>query len=148
MRLSRLGGILHAGALAVGLLLIATPSRAQATAPTPLTCAAPAVAAGLAERFRALALTPDTASRVAWPEGIPVPEPATIIVEADPGVCDRLLRMYFASEGHFGPYREAQVSVVRLGQSFVVKDPSHRAGEWQIVVFLTPEFEVVARWMQ
>src|SRR5215218_9927447 len=115
MRLSHSGEILHAGALAVGLLLIATRSSAQSTAPAPLTCAAPAVAADLAERFRARALTPDTASRAAWPEGIPVPEPATIVVEADPDVCDRLLRMYFATEGHFGPYREAQVSVVRLG---------------------------------
>ncbi len=144
----RLGEVLYPAAWAVGLFLIATDSAAQAKAPLPLTCAPPIVATDLAERFRARALTPDSASRAAWPEGIPVPEPATIVVEADPDVCDRVLRTYFASEGHLGPYRAAQVSVVRLGQSFVVKDPSNRAGEWQVVVFLTLELEVADRWLQ
>jgi hypothetical protein len=126
----------------------APPLVGQVARPSLLACAPPAEGEGLAERFRGDALTPDSASWGGWPEEIPVPEPAAIAVETDPGVCDRVLRAYFASEGHVGPYREARISVVRLGRSFVVTDPTNMAGEWQIVAFLTPQLEVVARWLQ
>jgi hypothetical protein len=144
----RLSDVLEVGAWAVWLMLIPTSASAQTDAPPTLACAPPAAAQSLAERFRADALTPDTASWGGWPEGIPVPEPAAIVVETDPAVCDRVLRAYFVSDGHVGPYRDARVSVVRLGRSFVVEDRTNRAGEWQVVVFLTPDLEVVARWLQ
>jgi hypothetical protein len=148
MRLRRSSKGLHGRAWALGLLLVATRASAQSSRVPPLACAPPAAATDLVERFRDEALSPDSASLRRWPEGIPLPEPAAIMVEADPMVCDRVLRAYFASAGHTGPYRDARVIVVRLGRSFAVEDPTNRAGEWQVVDFLTSELEVVAGWLQ
>lgn len=148
MHVPRLDRAWQAGTWAAGLLFIATSAIAQTTGRSQLACAPPAEASGLAERFRDDALTPESESWSQWPEEIPVPEPAAIAVETDPVVCDRVLRAYFASEGHFGPYGDVRVIVVRLGRSFVVEDPTNTAGEWQVVDFLTPDLEVVAAWMQ
>jgi hypothetical protein len=148
MHVRRPDRALHAGAWTAGLLLIATSAVAQTTSPSPLACAPPAEASGLADRFRDDALTPESESWSQWPEEIPVPEPAAIAVETDPAVCDRVLRAYFASVGHFGPYGDVRVMVVRLGRSFVVEDPTNTAGEWQVVDFLTADLEVVAAWLQ
>jgi hypothetical protein len=148
MHVRRLDRALQAGTWAAGLLFIATSATAQTTARSPLACAPLAEASGLAERFRDDALTPESESWSQWPEEIPVPEPAAIAVETDPVVCDRVLRAYFASVGHFGPYGDVRVIVVRLGRSFVVEDPTNTAGEWQVVDFLTSDLEVVAAWLQ
>ena len=122
-------------------------ARGRAAGP-PLACAPPESAAILVARFRDDALTRDSVTLEHWPEGISLPEPADIVAETDPAVCDRVLRAYFASVGHVGPYRDAKVIVVRLGHSFAVQDPTNRAGEWQVLIFLTPDLDVAEGWLQ
>lgn len=127
----------------LALFLVAGRGSAQTTVSPKLECAPPAAATSLVERFRDDALTPDSATMAYWPEGLPVPDPASIVAETDPAVCDRVLRAYFTSEGHVGPYRDAEVIVVRLGRAFAVEDPTDTAGEWQILAFLTADLEVL-----
>jgi len=134
----------------VAALLLVGPLTARAQQqPEPSRLACTPASEYLVDRFRDRVLAPDSTTRAEWPAELELPEPTEVVAETEPERCDRVIRAVFAREGHFGAYRDARVEVVRLGRAgYLVRDPANRAGEWEIVVFLTPELEVVGAWAQ
>lgn len=138
---------LLAGCAGTFFLVFPTGARAQQPAEPARFACAPA-SEYLVNRYRERVLAPDSTLWATWPAELALPSPNEIVAESDPKRCDRVIRAVFAREGHFGPYRDATVEVVRLGRGYLVRDPTDRAGEWEVVAFLTPDLEVVALWLQ
>jgi len=91
------------------------------------------------------ALATDSASTGYWRSlGLPRPAPEASDLERDPAACNRVLRAFYREEGQAGPFVPGAAVVVRVGEGWIVMDPSHRAGEWVSVLTFNHALDVVS----